>query len=345
MNCENPSKEQFRQMLKRYLKNQASQGEKQFIEQWYNAYGSDSRLSLNPEQRQEIENRIWKLIADKRLAISESKPEVSASRNYWRMAGIAASMTILISFLLYYTASYQPSLVKQHTRKKNQAEVTTLINTSTVPKQMTLADGTVIRLQPESSLHVSDIMAGDEREVRLEGEAFFEVAHNPLRPFFVYTGSITTKVLGTSFTVSARKDVVFVEVKTGKVSVTQTTQKSLSPRHTLTEEIILTPNQKAVYDGKQVLMALVEKPRRIFEREAQPLMEFDEQPVAEILTALENAYGVAIEYDRELIKTCILTTSLSDEDLYDRLNIICKAIKGTYKTDGSKIIIISNGCN
>jgi len=41
----------------------------------------------------------------------------------------------------------------------------------------------------------------------------------------------------------------------------------------------------------------------------------------------------------------MLTTSLSDEDLYDRLNIICKAIKGSYKTEGSTITVISNGCN
>ena len=100
--------------------------------------------------------------------------------------------------------------------------------------------------------------AEHKREVHLEGEAFFEVAHDTLRPFFVYTGNITTKVLGTSFTVSARENVVFVEVKTGRVSVTQTTQKSASPRHTLTEEIILTPNQKAVYNGQQILMAIVE---------------------------------------------------------------------------------------
>ncbi len=346
MNGQNPSKEQFRQMLMRYLENQASDVEKEFIEQWYEAYGQDFKLNLNPIQRQQIEDRLWKSIESKRSAVNipTKKNDTSYRSRIGWLSGLAASLLIILTFSLYYSSN-EVSIIKTETPVALNVESSSLTNTGSVAKVVSLADGTVIRLEPNSSLRVSNIMDNLKREVYLEGEAFFEVAHDSLRPFYVYTGTITTKVLGTSFTIGAREELIFVAVKTGKVSVTQTTQKSTSPRHTLTEEIILTPNQKAVYNGKQITMAIVDKPQRILEEIAEPLMEFDEQPVVTILAALEDAYGIDIVYDTELIKSCILTTTLSDEDLYDRLNIICKAIKGTYEVEGSQIKIVSNGCN
>lgn len=330
-------------MLTRYLNNQATAPEKEFIEQWYSAYGSDFRLSLSPDQRQELENRLWKSITTARHTGSRHARRGPATRSMLRITGIAASV-VFAGCLLYYALDMTSS-GEQIAVKNGKVKRYSITNTAPFPQSSTLPDGTIIKLEPKSSLQVVNMSDDNKREVHLEGEAFFEVAHDTLRPFFVYTGNITTKVLGTSFTVSARENVIFVAVKTGTVSVTQTTRKSVSPRHTLTEEIILTPNQKAVYNGKQISMAIVEKPQRIHKPEEQPHMKFDEQPVSDILAALEDAYGIDIQYDRDLIKTCILTTTLSNEDLYDRLNIICKAIKGSYKTEGSTITVVSNGCH
>ena len=77
-------------------------------------------------------------------------------------------------------------------------------------KQLTLSDGTRIWLNAESSLKYPDTFEGKaQREVYLEGEAYFEVSKNPQHPFLVKTTAIEAQVLGTSFNIKAysKKDV------------------------------------------------------------------------------------------------------------------------------------------
>jgi hypothetical protein len=182
-----------------------------------------------------------------------------------------------------------------------------------------------------------------KREVFLEGEAFFEVSHNPSSPFMVYANGVITKVLGTSFNVKAyQSDVnVTVSVKTGKVSVYKQSENS---REEL--QVILTPNQQAVYDKSrdEVSRMLVQEPKIILPRDELIKMHFEDAPVTEIFMAIEKAYGVDILYDEEILSNCSLTTSLLDETLYTRLNIICKAIGASYTIHDTHIEIESTGC-
>lgn len=94
-----------------------------------------------------------------------------------------------------------------------------------VGRQMlvTLTDGTMVTLNAGSALQAPDKFGGDTREVTLQGEAFFEVAHNALKPFIVHTGPLETKVLGTSFTVRAypELDQFRINLITGRVAVSE----------------------------------------------------------------------------------------------------------------------------
>ena len=69
--------------------------------------------------------------------------------------------------------------------------------------ELELADGTHVWLNAESELSYPTRFAGEMREVRLKGEAFFDVAKNPDCPFVVRTDEVAVQVLGTSFNVSA----------------------------------------------------------------------------------------------------------------------------------------------
>ena len=82
---------------------------------------------------------------------------------------------------------------------------------------ITLADGSVVTLNTDSRIEAR--MNGTERTVRLlQGEAFFEVAHDPSRPFRVYAGDGVTVAVGTAFSVRLEKNSVQVVVSEGKVS-------------------------------------------------------------------------------------------------------------------------------
>lgn len=99
----------------------------------------------------------------------------------------------------------------QYEIKENEVRESAMeYNTIAVPRggiySLVLSDGTRVFLNSESELRYPIHFAGSAREVELKGEAFFDVTRDPANPFIVKTGKMTTRVLGTSFNVSAYMD-------------------------------------------------------------------------------------------------------------------------------------------
>jgi transmembrane sensor len=190
---------------------------------------------------------------------------------------------------------------------------------------------------------------GNTREIFLSGEAFFEVTKNPKKPFLVFANGLVTKVLGTSFSVRAydKDKEVTVEVKSGKVSVFAQSDANSKEKATNRElaGVVLTPNQKIVYAREEVRMAklLVEAPIIIAPEKVKTVFEFEDTPVSEILRSLEKAYSIDIVFE-ELLSNCPLTASLTDLQLFDKLNIICKGVEARYEILDGQIVIYSKGC-
>jgi ferric-dicitrate binding protein FerR (iron transport regulator) len=93
----------------------------------------------------------------------------------------------------------------------NNQQSTVLFNTLFNPRgsnvvSLTLADGTKVWLNAESSLKYPTAFNGNIREVEITGEAYFEVAHNTSKPFIVSKGQVSVQVLGTHFNVNAYGD-------------------------------------------------------------------------------------------------------------------------------------------
>lgn len=181
-------------------------------------------------------------------------------------------------------------------------------------------------------------------------KAFFQVAKDPAKPFFVYANELVTKVLGTSFNVRAYesdKNVV-VEVKTGKVSVFSQSDKMVSGQKTTREltGLILTPNQQVTYLRQEIrlIRSLVEVPTVISMPEENQHFEFSRIPIAQVFATLEKAYGVDIIFDEELMAYCTLTASLGKETLFKKLEWICAATGSEFEVVDGQILITSNGC-
>ena len=211
-----------------------------------------------------------------------------------------------------------------------------------------LPDGSKVTLEPNSDLTVNAGFDHDQREVTLIGEAFFEVVKNPAKPFLVNTGKIVTRVLGTSFRIKAydRDSRISVSVSTGKVTVFK--KRDLQTDQTfLSDEVILNPNQQAVFvrAEEQFIKTLVERPVIVKATVQKNTFEFNETPVPQVLKILEEAYGVNVEYNAEVLSSCNLTASLNDQDLYQKLDLICEAIHAQYKIADGQIILSGRGCN
>jgi hypothetical protein len=76
----------------------------------------------------------------------------------------------------------------------------------------------------------------------------------------------------------------------------------------------------------------------------KPRFEFRFTPISEVFAELEKAYNVVIEYDKQRMRNCTLTATLTDEPFIDKLRLICIGTESTFEIQNNKIIIDSKGC-
>jgi transmembrane sensor len=132
-------------------------------------------------------------------------------------------------------------------------------------------------------------------------------------------------------------------VKTGKVSVSS--QETSSKSRQGKTEIILTPNQQVTFDPHKdsLVASFVEKPLPLLNPD-KIRNQYDEEPISNILSDIEKLYGIEISYDANILRNCRITTAFKNEGLDLRMDILMKAIGGTYTIEGTQIFVHSNGC-
>ena len=330
----------FRGILKKYLQGHATPEEVEMIDAWYAEMGKETEAMLKDASESTVERKYW----------SSIHPHIRKNRVRtlinWQSISIAASLIVVGLAAWYYVA---PEATQSNTLVEALAppQWQQVFNTGKTARLVTLSDGSSVTLEPQSNLRFPSVFKNNERSVFLEGEGFFDVTRDEGRPFVVRAGLLKTKVLGTSFRISAYaqdKDVT-VAVTTGKVSVSRAGPTETDSSRT--GEIILTPNQQIVFnkEEKRLLRMIVENPQPILPVEEVRAMRFDAAPVTEIFEAIEKVYGVDLVFDSQTFSSCTLTSVITDGELYNRLDIICKAIGATYSIRANQIVIDGAGCD
>lgn len=244
---------------------------------------SDTRLSqifgeaLGDEPSKEETLAAWEAFEKKHISsekehlsfekesIVKNEKKVSKARI---LTWITASVAVAASLFLFIFRSSQeisqptefsmelfsevtsPKQVEQ-TLSNGYCVVSTPAATTTL---VTLSDGTKVRLNANSTLeYPASFDDAEVREVRLKGEAHFEVTKNPHRPFVVKAGEMQTQVLGTIFDVKAyRKDAPKVTLMQGKVKVSNAdTEVEMRPGQTATlqaDKIVVSKASSSVSD-------------------------------------------------------------------------------------------------
>ncbi|MEN2399476.1 FecR family protein [Flavobacterium sp. MC2016-06] len=311
----------------------------------------DTPLSSN-QIRTALEST-WKKIEDKEFLVISKSSKIKKIQRYW-LSGVAASLIFSLLSVWFYKTNvlvHDSEVTYKELIAENNEGLVEQTNNSDKAQSITLSDGSSVLLQPKSKLSYPKIFTGNERKVYLSGEGFFEISKNPKKPFYVYANEIVTKVVGTSFRVKAYSDQPDVEVlvRTGKVRVKSNDLVSDSKK----EEVVLLPNQALRFTRKDLVF---NKINNITEDEIlvksvgnieQLSFEFTDIPVEQIFETIEQAYQIDIDFPKEKLKDCRLTTSLSDQPLPEKLKIICKSIGNDtkFEMNGNQIVITSQGCN
>jgi len=120
----------------------------------------------------------------------------------------------------------------------------------------------------------------------------------------------------------------------------------------MTEEkmVNLVPNEQLVFNREKtgfLRKDLASKEMLNFVPPTQDSYAFNDSPVTDIFNQIAKAYGLKIDMDASVFENCELTTNLTDEPLFEKLNIVCNSIgPGTsYVVENDHIKVVSRGCN
>lgn len=179
-----------------------------------------------------------------------------------------------------------------------------------------LPDGTKVWLNSCTTLEYAENYGHSNRDIYLDGEAYFEVAKNKDLPFVVKTNGIDVKALGTAFNVSAYMEdsQLTTTLFNGKVAVQPTLTK---------QEVLLEPNQVAVYDKSRNKIEVVPFDKKQFAQWRGGFLSFEMMYLQDITKLLERNYNVVFRYENQGIKKLRFSGSFrNNEDLSEILNVI-----------------------
>ena len=289
----------------------------ELMEDFMDNMKKDANLEVPKEQ-------LYQNITAHPLFKAQTTPDAKIiSLRKWRTLLTSAAAVVLITgcALFFY-------MTQQSDAKLESIAFVQKSNLNGQPVKYTLPDGSEIYLGAGSSIRYPKDFSGETRELDLQGEAFFQVTHNPDRPFIIHTGEINTQVLGTSFKVSAfTNQPVEVAVATGKVGVTRTTGAVTTTLAMLTPGLSITYNlatQKAV-PGKVEVYGLQQW-------KAGDLV-FEDEPMAAIAVELQRRYGIKIDIvDKDVADNQVSGTFNAGKSAQQVMKILAIAGKFRFET-------------
>lgn len=277
------------------------------------------------------------------IAVPEPKPvqniEEPAKREFVNWYRIAAVIAFCIcSFAAYY-------FFPDNSAGKNDITEWKVLQTPSGDKsKIILEDGTQVNLNSRTQLKYPASFSRKNREVYLNGEAFFDVKKDAEHPFIIHTKHMSIRVLGTAFDVKVYEDDSFIETTLvrGLIQITLNNKPA--------EKIILKPNQKfTLADKNNVNYAIV--PLTYYnskDSSSNSIMEtswlndrlvFKNQTFVSIARDAERKYGVEIKFKDEKKKDYTFTGKFEKESIDELLNALRYIENFSYKKEGNIIYI------
>lgn len=195
--------------------------------------------------------------------------------------------------------------------------------------QFSLPDGTTGWLNSNSSVKYNGTFISD-RQVTLNGEAFFDVAKDIKRPFKVNANEVVVKVLGTRFNIASYADENNIEVllEEGKLEFNGGKEDDVR---------VMKPNDIIVYDkfSKNIATETVQTEKYISWKEGK--LVFRNDPIDVIARRLERWYNVEVEISRNMPSDFRLRATFLDESLEEVLFFLGRSLPIDYRIENSSL--------
>jgi len=259
-------------------------------------------------------NKAWDILQSKIHSHERGKRRIF-SFEHKPLLKIAASILFLLSISWISMTIYNQSQIEQ-------------IQTQAFQSTEILPDGTTVYLNAYSKIEFPKQFSSNSREVKLSGEAFFEVSKDANRPFIITAENTKIEVLGTSFNVLSNDESNKVEVlvESGIVSVSTINNP---------EKMILTKGQYGFSNNK--LLSRDEVRDLNYLSWKTKLIYFNEAPLSNVINILNKTYASNIIIDNKVSSTFKLNAKFEKTSIDTVLKSICLAFDLEQKNIDGKI--------
>lgn len=256
------------------------------------------------------------------LASKVLPTHIRKSSGWWKIAAaIAIPVLFCLSTYIYFISEYngKPDTFVVFTEKGQKT-------------QLILPDGSQVYLNSASRLSYNSGFNKNNRTIKLEGEAFFDVAPDKENTFTVQANNLDVVVHGTAFNVSSYKDDsgISVSLVRGKVSLV-----NHSDGQTLTT---MKPNQLVYVNKADLAWSMESCDAEIESLWTQNKLKFENAPADKVFKKLERWYGINIQVENPNPDISYGFT-LKTESLREMLEVINKVSPITYNINGEEVRI------
>lgn len=314
-----------KETLYKYFEGIASPEEEESVYRWLDASSENEDELLR--EREFFDAMILSGTAEKKVPAKKEALDtvkIPLLRPWMReVLKVAAVVAVTVSCGFYFYVS-------------EKRELLAATNTLTVPAgqrvNLKLPDGTSVWLNARSEMIYPAVFSGSKREIKLNGEAYFEVAHNAERPFVVHTEKCNIEVLGTKFNVGAYSDTDGFSTSLMEGSVKVTDNASLSA------SVLLKPGQEVHLEDNRLLVSSIDDYDQFRWREG--LVCFSDIPFNELMRRFETCYGISIVVENKNLReySCSGKFRISD-GLDNALRILQRNAKYTFERNEDNSIV------
>lgn len=271
-----------------------------------------------------------------------SRVVAAKRRSIWTYVGAAAAC-LAGAFFIYNYNNVTPK-----SANVPPVKAYAMPNASTEKKPLTLPDGSEVTLNSGSVIRLADNFNGTSRELTLEGEAYFDVAHDAGKPFIIHTATMDVKVLGTRFNVKAYSGDRESETSLISGSVEITLQKNkkkiiLTPNHKVTllndESRILSKDSSAFHVTPMTARAADQADELSWTKNK---LVFRNSTFEDISHEIERWYDVRLVFEDEVVRNFRYSATFEDKDIDEVLAALQLSRPFRFTKNNAKLIRISS---
>ncbi|KAA2238894.1 DUF4974 domain-containing protein [Chitinophaga agrisoli] len=307
----------MKDLLKRYVAGQCTPEEQLLVEEWYRQQLS-ARRDIAPPEQAGLQEQLLQRIQQPRKII-RMRP----------LLRVAAALVLLLGIGYLLVQQLRPAKIQWQEAYAAHGN----------PLRLQLSDGSIVWLNAGTRLRYPAAFKGNEREVQLlTGEMNIDVKQDPDHPFFVKSGGIRTRVLGTVFNVRAyeRLALLQVTVQQGKVSV----RCDDSLRQLAGQEMILLPDEQMTLHTKDQVWEKQHIDAKSINGWTSGRLLFDNERLDIIAMQLEYKYQVKISFANASLAAYRITAGFQAADpLNEVLEALSMANNLHYQVNGNTIML------